>query len=375
MLLAQSGAVDIDQSVNLYLDSWKLPENEFTAGHEVTVRELLSHTGGTTVSGFEGYQRGQPIPSLIEILDGSPPANNEPVRVAAVPGTAFSYSGGGFEVLHLLIEDVTGLAYPHYLQEHLFTRLRMRSSTYEQPAETEAAAGYDGHGSMIPGKWNVYPEFAAAGLWTTPADLARFALSVQSAAQGDTREVLSPAAVAAMLTPQAVVSGDMQQGLGFQVEGSVFKHSGGNNGFRTQLSVYRDRGQGAIIMTNSDNGQALIGEILRAISQVYGWPDYKPTVAELVTVPDYVLATYVGSYQDAAGKVYQVALSGTDITLTSVTESSVAYPLFAVAWDRFLQSAFQEVGEVRFMTDSQGAVTGFEYFIKQGGLEISAARM
>lgn len=276
MLLQQYGVIDIDEKANSYLRSWKIPENEFTANYKVTVRELLSHSGGTTVEGFDGYQQGSPLPSLLQILEGVSPANNPPVRVNRVPGTQFQYSGGGMEILHLLVEDVTGMSFRQFVKENIFLRLGMtRSDYYPDAPALPKASGHYSSGHVVPGGWYIYPESAAAGLWTTASDLARYAISIQSAAMGDPGSIFLPETAREMLTPQIPIKEGSDEGLSIIINGQMFGHAGSNEGFKLQTSAFSDRGQGAVVLTNGENGTDLINEILRGVSKVYGWSNYK----------------------------------------------------------------------------------------------------
>ncbi len=232
--LVDEGKLSLDEDVNLKLRSWKVPENEFTAKEKVTLRRLLNHSAGLTVHGFAGYAADEPVPSLLDLLDGKKPANSAPIRVDILPGTQHRYSGGGYEVMQQLVMDVTGKSFPELAQEFVLGPLGMTRSTYRQPLpsdlEANAAAGHRGDGAMLKGRWHTYPEMAAAGLWTTPSGLARVVLEIQ---KGGGR-VLKPATQREMLTQ---VLGDY--GLGFclaETEGhKSFAHGGSNEGFQCML--------------------------------------------------------------------------------------------------------------------------------------------
>ncbi len=296
----EKGILGLDEDVNLRLRSWKIPENAWTRKEKITLRRLLSHTAGLTVHGFPGYAEGKELPSLKQILDGVKPANTPPIKVDIEIGSRFRYSGGGYTVLQQLLIDVLGRPFPYIVRDAVLIKLDMSQSTYEQPLPQalagRAASGHRPDGSVLPGKWHTYPEMAAAGLWTTPTDLARFAREILLAKDGKSDRVLSHVMVEMMLTP--VKEG---YGLGLIVKGSgqdlQFSHGGGNEGFRCYLIAYPKRGQGAVIMTNSDLGSDLYSEILRGLSAEYGWPDFKPVEKEVAVVPAAGLEALTGTYQ------------------------------------------------------------------------------
>ena len=186
--LVEEGRLSLDGNVNTFLRTWKVPENEFTADKKVTLRGILSHSAGVTVHGFPGYAVDGPVPTLVEVLDGVKPANTAAIRVDVAPGSQWRYSGGGYTVMQQMIIDVTGRLFPEFMHDTVLNPLGMTSSTYEQPlpenAQALAATGHLLNGQAVPGRWHVYPEMAAAGLWTTAADLARFAIGLQQALAG-----------------------------------------------------------------------------------------------------------------------------------------------------------------------------------------------
>jgi CubicO group peptidase (beta-lactamase class C family) len=236
--LAQQGKLDIDEDVNRKLSSWELPKNEFTSEKKVTLRGLLSHSAGLTVHGFAGYASDTTVPTLLQVLDGVTPANSKPIRVDIAPGTKYRYAGGGYVVLQQLLMDVTGKQSPPFMQATVLKRIGITSSTYEQPLPKErwsqAAIGHRSDGEKVKGNWHTYPEMAAAGLWTTPRDLARFAIEIQRSLAGKSNRILSQKTARQMLNPQ--VGG---WGLGFGLPGkgpsARFSHGVANEGYRCLL--------------------------------------------------------------------------------------------------------------------------------------------
>jgi CubicO group peptidase (beta-lactamase class C family) len=276
--LVEAGVLQLDEDVNRKLTTWKVPENEYTVEEKVTLRRLITHTAGLTVSGFRGYAPGEPVPGIEQVLEGAPPANSAPVRVDTVPGTLYRYSGGGYTVLQLLLEDVTGRPLPDLVQEKVMAPAGMTRSSFRKPLSPELArltsSAHDRSGVPHPGHWFLDNGSCCCGLWTTPTDLARFAITVARAARGEPSSVLSEEMARAMITPLV----ENRMGLGFGLEGrdakAYFSHGGGNPGFSCRLIMHREAGYGAAVMTNSDDGYRLYSEILRAIAREYGWQNY-----------------------------------------------------------------------------------------------------
>ncbi len=274
--LVEAGNLSLDDDVNQSLKQWQVPQNEFTKDEKVTLRRLLSHSAGLTVHGFPGYDVESPLPTLRQVLDGSKPANTAAIRVDIVPGSALRYSGGGYTVMQQMMIDVTAKAFPELMRETVLAPLQMNASTYEQPLPpdrvTRAATGYDPNGKEVKGKWHIYPEMAAAGLWTTPSDLARFAMGIQKALAGKSNPVLSQAMTRQMLTVQ---KGKHGLGLGLDGSGSKlrFYHGGRDEGFDAVLVAYAESGQGVVVMVNANDNSGAVKRIVDAVSKEYHWPE------------------------------------------------------------------------------------------------------
>lgn len=300
--LVDQGALDLDSPVNDKLLSWKVPETEFSASEKVTLRRLLTHSAGLTVSGFPGYATSAPVPTPVQVLDGTGSANTPAVRVDVIPGSQWRYSGGGFVVTQILVADVSGRTFSDYMKTTVLDPLGMNHSTFEQPLPrdkaSEAASGHLASGEAVEGKWHVYPELAAAGLWTTPSDLCRLAIELQKSVAGESNQVITRETADRMLSP-GIGHWGLGIGLGSatDAEKQTFSHGGGNKGFTCMLFAYVHKGQGAVVMTNSDNGSTLVTEILRGLSSVYSWGILLPKEVVLVDVVPSQLAPYVGDYR------------------------------------------------------------------------------
>lgn len=271
----QDGRMSLDVDINTILKSWKVWQGEF-ANTPVTPRALLSHTSGAGDGfGFPGYHPSQPQPTLVQILDGQKPSNVGPVFFERPPFTAFKYSGGGTTIMQLAMIDTLGKPFPEIMRDYVFEPLGMVDSTFEQPLpsalDTRAARAHSWQGNAMDAKWHVYPEQAAAGLWTTPTDLARVIIEVQQALRGPTSRVLSQLTAREMVTPVGV--GPCAVGLSVKQrgEGWYFDHAGGNWGFQCRLVAHIRKGYGMVVMTNSDYGTLVIDEIEARVAAAYDW--------------------------------------------------------------------------------------------------------
>jgi len=300
LALVEKGKLALDADVNTQLTTWKVPAGAQSPASPVTLRKLLNNSAGTTVSGFRGYARGEALPTLLELLDGVKPANSDPVRVQTMPGSEWKYSGGGFSIVQLLMTEASGKPFAPLMRDTVLAPLGMTHSTFEQPLPPAlhalSATGHTGKGHPVKGHWHTYPEQAAAGLWTTPSDLARFAIAVQDASTGKSNTIVSKAMTAQMLTR---LKGNYGLGLfvGEIKSQQVFQHGGHNEGFRTMMVAFTRSGQGAVVMTNGERGDALAAQIIRGIAAVYGWNDWQATQKVLSKGAHKNYANYEGNYQ------------------------------------------------------------------------------
>ena len=318
--LVQEGKLALDSDINSFLSTWKVPENTFTARQPVTLRYIVSHSAGLTVNGFRGYAAGEAVPSIVQILNGAPPANSAAIVVDIEPGSRWRYSGGGVTVMQLAMMDVEKKPFADIMRATVLEPLGMTSSSYEQLLAPErlqlAASGHNANGQVIPGRRYAYPEMAAAGLWTTSSDLARFAIEVGRSAHGESNRVLQKETARLMVSPQITIEApEDAMALGFFLEnhGSevYFTHGGMDEGFTCSLYANRERGYGVVIMTNSDGRVGpLIREISRSIAREYGWHDILPAPHTVITLAARKLAAFAGRYAIDSGSTLLVSMQG-----------------------------------------------------------------
>ena len=291
LTLVQRGQLDLDQNVNEKLVSWQVPESEYTQTEKVTLRRLLSHSAGLT-DGFTETEieccystEGEaPTVSIQQMLEASPVTGlPRPARVTQTPGRKYRYANLGYGIVQLLVDDTTQVPFARLMQETVLDPLGMKSSTFEQPLpevlRARASTEHDAEGQPFEGKRHHFPILASGGLWTTPSDLARFAIEIVSAYLGQPEKLLSQDMARQMLTVQVPIrNGGLAtaSGLGFELGGAGktlnIQHGGGTWGSTCFLIAYPETGQGAVVMTNSRTSGSLITEILISIAVEYGWP-------------------------------------------------------------------------------------------------------
>jgi len=328
--LVENGTLALDADVNSYTKRWKLPNNVDSS--PVTLRQLLSHTAGTTVHGFAGYAAGAKVPTLVQLLNGAAPSNSRGVHVSAKPGTKWRYSGGGYEVVQYVIGERTGKDFAQLLQESVLGPLGMNDSTFAQPLPpsllARAALPHDDAGKPIAGGPHTYPELAAAGLWTTPSDLARLAIEVKQSASGQSNKVLSQSMTQLMLAP--VLQG---YGLGWSIDGTgqaqSLSHGGANAGYQNMLVAYTERGDGVAVMTNGDRGGELAGALVRAVASAYDWPTQRAKERPAVAAPAAALAALPGKYVIQGMGDFTIARAGDRLTVA--LRDGATEPLYAAA--------------------------------------------
>lgn len=354
--LVQQDKVSLDTDVNTYLTSWKFPGDPVAQGKPITLRELLTHTGGTTVHGFPGYASNEPVPTVIQVLNGEKPANTPAIRSEAAPGARWNYSGGGYTIMQLVMLDITKEPFPKLLHDTVLAPIGMTRSTYEQPLpenlRENAATPYRSDGKPVEGGAHTYPEMAAAGLWTTPSDILKYSLEVVNSLDGKANHVLSAA-----MTKQMLTSGMGNWGLGLQIGGTAsdpwFSHGGVNEGFVNIFYMFEKNGDGAAVMTNGDNGGQIGDELIHSIAKEYNWPDLRPAVRSAIHVDPKILDTYAGTYE--LGNGVDLAITVENGQLMGQAAGQDKSKLYAETETRFF--LLQSPTSIDFVKDDQGKVT------------------
>lgn len=362
MLYRQDNSLDLDANINTLLKSWQLPAHAWLGTSNVTLRRLLSHSAGTTVHGFGGYAAGEDVPSIIDVLEGAPPANSGAIIVDIEPGTKFRYSGGGTTLAQLALQDVSGEPLPEMAQRYIFGPLGMARSAFSQPLanalKANAAAPHNTKGNPVAGGAHTYATLAAAGLWTTPTDLLKLAAAMQKALKGTDQSFISQATAAEMLSKQFG-----RVGVGFFLSGeedvTAFFHGGANAGFRAQLFAHTQAGDGIAIMTNGDGGNGLITEIINRIGELHNWHEPKPVTKKIITLSQAQLDAFSGNYRSEDPDVPLIKLHVAGETLiVDVGNFVVDEVFFPEAETTFFAMSG---ASLNFTVSANGKVTALNY--------------
>jgi CubicO group peptidase (beta-lactamase class C family) len=260
--------------------------------------------------------------------------------------------------------DVTKQPFPKLMHDTVLVPIGMTHSTYQQPLpadwRSKAAIPYDADSKPIPGGAHTYPEMAAAGLWATPTDLARYVIENQLSLEGKANHVLS-----VEMTKQMMTAGMGHWGLGVQIGGSAekpyFSHGGVDEGFEALFVGYEQGGDGAVVMTNAQGGMRIADEVMSSVATEYGWPDFRPVMRSSITVDPKVLAQYVGTYE--LSPTFSVAMTLEGNQLMTQATNQPKFPLYAESETKFFLTVVD--AEVEFFKNDKGEVAYM--MLHQGG--------
>ena len=361
-----AGRLDFDLPIERYLSSYRLPEGKQSPEQPVTLRHLFSHTAGLTPGGYAGYAQGQALPNELQILRAEPPSNSPKLEVLAPPGEALRYSGGGYTLAQLALQDHFNQPFEPLMRAWILGPAGMQGADFTQPLppaqHARVARGHAADGRAVPGGWHNHPEQAAAGLWATPSDLAALLIELRRAWLGQSK-VLTRESIEELLAQP--IEG---HAYGFRLMGEgdqrFLVHYGGTAGYNAGMTLNLQTGDGAVYMANSENGYALGPEFLGAVARGYGWPVFRALQVTRVPQPEAVLQSLAGAYAFAA-QGWQVSVLYEHEALTLVFPNGDRYamapiegePLDFIHPDTAVRARFQrEGGELRLKLYGQTGV-------------------
>ena len=362
--LVEQGKLELDSDVNDYLKSWQVSGPAYSSDNPVTLRHLLTHTGGLSVHGFPGYDTGAEIPSTLGVLNGE--GNTDAVVAYQTPGENWRYSGGGYTVMQLLVEEATSQSFAGYTDANILKPMDMSLSTYEHalpPTLAKLASGaFDQQGEMYEVVYNDYPEKAAAGLWTTPTDIAKYVIHMQSIVQGDKNGILQKPIVDAMFTRH-----QNDWGLGPEMleinDNLIFGHGGKNLGFTNYFRASVNNGNAIIVMSNADNANVLNREVMTTLSLHYGFDLAEQMIIEPVVLSDDALKRFEGNYKMLTDIGYDgdyiasIALKEGNLFVKAPNEDT---PSRIVPTDELHFTSLESGNPFVFSIDDSGNITGLK---------------
>lgn len=356
--LAQSRGISLDAEVNSLLETWQLPYNLDLTDQKITVRQLLSHTGGLSTHGFNGYRKPDRLPDIVQTLEGKKPANSQIVRPVMDPDKAFKYSGGGTTLSQLILTDIEKTTYEAFLEKELFQPLGLKNAFYsielDKYAGREIAHGHLRSGKPLKNNFNYYPESAAAGLWITPTDLATVLIDLQLSLNGRSARVLSQASAKEMVSPP--LENDISA-LGVFIEAkkedTYLQHSGSNRGFRGKFMISLNEGKGVVIMVN-DPQTRIIEEIIQSVARVYKWKGFGPISIADISFTKEDIKAYTGIYQF---KKRTVSISYKNNSFVMTEKGKWSSQLLPTSNNAFILKDVKPQASVDFVADENGQIT------------------
>jgi len=349
--LVRDNKIKFDEDVNAQLESWKVPENEFTEVVKPTPRLLMNHSGGAMHHYSISYLRDK-FPTTIQLLNGEPPAQERPTIIDRVPGTEFLYSNPGFAILQQLVIDKGENPFHQIAKENIFDILDMNHTTFEQPLspglEKFASAGHRPTGKPLEVKRYYYPNAAAGGLWTTTYDYAKFVTELQKSYHKNSNRIISQKLTQEMISPGI----SEQYGLGVFMRvmngENYFGHMGDNAGFFAGYVSHSTEGYGAVIFTNSQNGARLIREITKSVAKAYNWKGYLPEEYKIITMDEETKDKICGRYKAGSDEVIEVLKIDNDLSINSFKDVK----LYHVGDNKFVMKS--RLGHITFELNETG---------------------
>ncbi len=317
----------------------------------------MSHTAGLSTHGFGGYKKPNNLPSIFDILNGTKPANSEKVEQKIKNDTEFKYSGGGTMISQLILMDNSTMSYEDFIYENIFEPLHMTHSFYSVELHKypqNLALGHKANGKTLKHKYNLYPESAAAGLWTTPTSLSKLIIDIQLSLKNGTGKILSQKTAKDLIEPTLKNSNSALGVFSENQNGHIYlQHSGSNRGFRGKLFFSAENGNGVVIMVNGPNTE-IIEEIIRSVRSVYDWKGFKKLlVSKDLKINDADLIRFTGTYTLDDRKV-NVSLKKGKLSITE--KGKWSSQLTALNQNLFLMDVVKPQATIEFIESNNDSI-------------------
>jgi CubicO group peptidase (beta-lactamase class C family) len=373
--LARDGSIDLDEDVRTRLKSWSFPADARLPVGVLTLRRLLTHSAGLSDQILDGSGPDDALPTIAQILSGQKPAGNAPVwsptRFGA--GRKAWISEGGYVLVQQCLEEATGLPFEALMKRTIIDPLGLKNTLFAADLPEawagQAAVGHTREGAALPGRWRRYPETAAKGLWTTADDYAAFLCELLDEAMGRSEKLLAPAEARVLLSPQIenFAFGFLADGRGDDIN---FHFQARTAGFAAGFTVYPAKGQGIVLLTNSDNGEFLAEEILAACSKAYDWPHYKPMEKDVLRLAPETYRAFAGRFE--VNPSYGLDITWEDYYLVIRPTGQAATKFYAEGQTLFYST--DPYIRIQFYKDKTGTVTSLSLWQKDFELEAKKVR-
>ncbi len=365
--LIELNKLSLDEDINKYLTSWKFPYNNENYGNPITLRQLLSHTAGLSTHGFGGYKNAKNLPSITQTLEGRKPANSEKVEQVEPNNKKFRYSGGGTTISQLILMENSSMLYEHFLSNNILEPLKINESFYSTELNKypkNLAFGHKGNGKTLKNKYYIYPELAAAGLWTTPTNLSKIIIDIQLSLKNGSGKILSQQSAKELIEPTLKNNNSALGVFSENQNGNLYlQHSGSNRGFRGKFYFSAENGNGLVVMVNGTNTK-IIEEITRSVISVYKWKGFEQmTVSEDLKINNADLTKFVGTYT-LENREVNVTIKKGKLTLSE--RGKWSSNLTALKNNTFLVDIVKPQATIEFITDNNGSIS--KCILKQGEL-------
>ncbi|MCS4301001.1 serine hydrolase [Chryseobacterium sp. BIGb0232] len=306
-ILEEKGLINLNDPIDKYLKRWHLPKSKFTENNSPTWKQFLNHTAGTSQGGFEDHYEGETIPTITQSLLGQIPRYDKEIEFLFTPGTSFEYSGGGYVIIQMALEDTLNKPIAELAQEYIFSPLGMKNTTMIQPNEKgflkNVAFVHDKEGKVIKTGLPITPQVAPSGLWSTPTDLAKLSIEIQNALRNKNNKVISHQVakevtkVTALKNAVGGWSYGWQKSFGYS-NYDWFSCNGSNTGVGGNVLASMTDGNGMVYLANGEkpNRFPVMNNTRTKILTVMDWN--KETHEDIQELPLNLKKQLIGTYDD-----------------------------------------------------------------------------
>lgn len=307
-LLEEKGIINLDDPIDNYLKRWHLPKSSFTENNNPTWKQFLNHTAGTSQQGFADFYLGDTIPTIKQSLLGQIPRYDKEIEFLFTPGSSWKYSGGGYVIVQMALEDHLGKPLARLADEYVFSPLGLENTTMVQPHEerflTNVALAHDKNNEVIRTGLPITPQIGPSGLWSTPTDLAKIAIEIQNALRNKDNKVISHR-MAKKLTEVTALKDAVggwsyagQRSFGFNNYDWI-RCGGSNTGVGGDLFISITDGNGFAYLANGEkpNRLPVIGHTRSTLLNLMDW-NYEIPQDSIQAIPATLKKKLVGDYED-----------------------------------------------------------------------------